>query len=53
MLSLIQRLFSVKSTITFKDGTGHWIQKTIDKQGRQARIERYVDDKDHQQIVIL
>ena len=42
-----------KSTITFDNNTGRWIHKAIDKQGKLVLVERYVDDKDQQQVVSL
>ncbi|CAF4025460.1 unnamed protein product [Rotaria sordida] len=40
----------VKSIITFDNNTGRWIHEATDKQGRKVHIERYVDDKDQQQV---
>ncbi|CAF2702427.1 unnamed protein product [Rotaria sp. Silwood2] len=40
----------VKSIITFDNNTGRWIHEAIDKQGKKVHIERYVDDKDQQQV---
>ncbi|CAF1482286.1 unnamed protein product [Rotaria magnacalcarata] len=40
----------VKSTITFDNNTSRWIHNAIDKQGKLVHIERYVDDKDKQQV---
>ncbi|CAF1113715.1 unnamed protein product, partial [Rotaria sordida] len=38
------------SIITFDNNNGRWIHEAIDKQGKKVHIERYVDDKDQQQV---
>ncbi|CAF0741579.1 unnamed protein product [Didymodactylos carnosus] len=40
----------VKSTIRFTDD-GHWMHTSRDKKGKESTIERYVDEKDQQQVI--
>ncbi|CAF1011931.1 unnamed protein product [Didymodactylos carnosus] len=40
----------VKGTITFSNG--RWVHKAVDKDGKVAMVERYIDEKGQQQVVM-
>ncbi|CAF1097324.1 unnamed protein product [Didymodactylos carnosus] len=37
-------------TITFSNG--RWVHKAVDKDGKVAMVERYIDEKGQQQVVM-
>jgi len=42
-------IFILKSTINFEGNK--WVHTSVDKNGKQSVVTRYVDDKDQQLIV--